>query len=597
MANSYRRQDARKKFLKKRSAEVSKYHSHRKQNAVGKQLGDLPLGKMKSFVPGSNGQDIQSQGNTDDDFGNLRDSGLAPHFVCNDPFASNGDPAYGAKLTADEGCWPQQISGYPYFIFCGQMPGKSCEGDGKWNMVQTGYHDGYHYGCGHSDFWYGCSDGGVCNSDYCQNGMSSYHSHYRPETLHYWGGGNSQWGDMDDWGERIRGNGVHESDWNMMWAQGYFIPKPSPLYPSGSIRTHKFCFVSDDGVYLDILDPPGLDDSPDLEYVNKWSCYRGTVDDDYDPQIENPPYGGLLQMYRASSDFNYPNPEMGIRNIVKGSCTGWCADPDDGSISAPFNGEDAPHHIMREFFPTEEGHATHWINQYYPPGEEPAAGNPWFESCTPIGSSGNPVTCQDPWPQGNGYLHANHAHGDSFVANRWGTCYINLKVGKMYKIRVRHHNEAGQKYLKIKYSHADMGPDFYRLYSDYLGNNNPIAYFCGHSEDSDAWFDLTPSKYEFRCCQQPGGMVADNPGELGMIVGDEPEGGSVVQCAGHNIEHLRESLTPNESAPPNWNIYWNGMTGDLGAYREDTDTTCYCNNDLCAEWISPSAGQTDRSGR
>ena len=92
-------------------------------------------------------------------------------------------------------------------------------------------------------------------------------------------------------------------------------------------------------------------------------------------------------------------------------------------------------------------------------------------------------------------------------------------------------------------------------------------------------------------------MTEDQSGALGMIVGgDDEEGNPVIECSGYNIEHHREELYPTENMPPNWNLYSLGMTGDLGTYREDTDTTCYCNNDLCADWtVNPQAA--DRSGR
>tara|TARA_Y100000593_G_C4318178_1_gene342127 strand:+ start:1221 stop:3116 length:1896 start_codon:yes stop_codon:yes gene_type:complete len=518
--------------------------------------------------------------------------------ICLDPFAANGNPIFGAMETyhlyenilgntedcfvgvnnsdnnphIDDGYSPcgshwggYQESGQK--TCCGQIPGHPCVGDGKWNVITTGQHDSglpYNlfftgraqqegsYDCLNPDWqWFGTSNPLACDGtglpcncpaqDLGPGGCEEYIE-----------GGASQ---------QCEGGGFNCPEISQGWC-----PVWTPQDATAQSKP-----VTD---YTKHARP---------QYLH-WYEGNDWFSDQWNSGHMDIPRGGQLQesnynMFQARTYFipepsqNYPVGSIREHKFLLGY--------DDGilmSIKGPQ--VDLTDEFGTFYWDGWSCHSTHFYGgSGVPSNDDEVSGGEEYYQYHPAGCDPDGSNLVGPDEEGHSRCPANvNSWEDSM--NFQGSachqhCYINLEVGKMYRMTVNWHQLGGSQKAYVWYNHAD---------NDGYDTHNTPGDLC---EEPGA-VKVGGGRYRFACC---------NDGEYDFISeyhamlgggGWYWEGATDQQnptCGGYVWQYIKDvTLFPPDGSGTTA-IYDYGWSGVGGVYDPSTKETCYCNPDLCQNLI------------
>ena len=528
--------------------------------------------------------------------------------VCWDPFAANGNPIFGSAkvyhaspnpLGADEECYvavndstnnPHISDGYSpcgshlggyadagQKTCCSQVPGHPCIGDGKWNVITTNQHD---VGLPYNLFFTGRAQ--QAGSYDCLN--PDWHWFGNSNPLACDGAGNCTCPAQD-----LGPGGCEE-----------YIPGGAPQQCEGGGYS---CPEESQG-WCPVWTPLDATDQslPVTDYTKHarpqylhWYDGNDWFSDQWNSSHMDIPRGGQLQesnynMFQARTYF-IPEPSM---NYPVGSIREhkFLLGYDDGILMSI----KGPQVDLTDEFGTFywDGWSCHSTNFYggsgVPSNDDEVSGGQEYYQYHPAGCNPDESDLAGPDEEGHSRCPANVNSWETSMSYQGGGChqhcYINLEVGKMYRMTVNWQQLGGSQKAYVWYNHPDN--------DGYDTHVNP----GDHCEEPGA-VKVEGGRYRFACCNDGDYDVAyqaANPTQFNWEGADLQ--GQNATCGGYVWQYLKDiTLFPPDgsgtTAP-----YDYGWSGIAGVYDPATKETCYCNPDLCSQEAPPEEMTgTDRTAK
>jgi len=317
----------------------------------------------------------------------------------------------------------------------GIQQGDMCYGDGKWNILWDQNGSNFEYDLDQFDWNVRCP----------RMGFASIGEKWI-DTLY---GGHGYGFDQEtEWieGCDLPNSHAHDREYNAMTAHGIFIPYPEDGYPIGSMKPHRFFIRSDDGIKFIFSG----DTFADLHYGANLS-----------PNVEE--YGQQGMIDSSGPGGQTPN----VYDFVVGDTSSQnnTALPNTYSLQSSdycFYGQEdfgGSNCLFQEWYDEYSNRTYSEAPEFAPAGDH----IPGDHMNLATNSFNFSTSCSE-----SAFATWNGDGGGNMNSDFWptenGCCVINvdLRVGKMYPIRVMYSQGEGNAHLKIKYLtgyvHDALGP-------------------------------------------------------------------------------------------------------------------------------------------